>query len=1837
MSLVVEIPNYMHKKIYLLSMMFLISFLSMQAQITLRFADQDVRCQESVSFPVVVENFVDIRGIQFSINWDQTSLEYVSSANVGLAPNPSINVDSIADGKLGLSWFASAPITLQDGDTLLMLTLRVANGDLSNMPLSFSNDFVPIEVTQIVNSRPTIIAPNLENGTITLIDTTPPSITCPAGQTVVNTGGNAAVVINGLSPTNVMDNCGSIDSILYELSGATTGSGLDDASGTAFEVGTTTITYTAKDTKGNAATCMMEVVVSSAGAVNTLGLGLNAITASCTDTVIMPVSVSDFDSITNLGFSLGWDATTFSFVAISDFAIASMSSADVDATQAATGNITVAWADAMPQTLTNQATLFNLKLVPTTVVNNAPITIANGSAAKNNAAIPVSITGQGTITANANNFQITCPANVSMQIPAGQAQASVPNLSLGMVAGNCGNTTITYTLAGATTGGGANDASELMFNVGTTTVTYTVENAVGQQVTCAFTVDVTSQAATNFTLIAESRDAACDDNDITIDINVAAFDNISGTEFSVNWDPAILSYVASDNKLFTNGSFGPIDNTNGRINYSWFDSSSDGQTLADGTTLFTMHFTSSGGGMSTIEFSDNPNTIEITQRDNGAPVIVDRDSIVLMAGKVTIIDTIPPTITCPNDVVIDIALGENGAVVNNIDFSNPSDNCGVDSVYYTLTGATIGSGEGSASGLTFQAGMTTVTYTVLDQSGLEGTCQFQVNINAPNAITVTPMVEDAACGAELYRVDLLVDSFTNAAALQFTFEWDPTILEYDSRGNFGLPEFDAGDFNGDFLQDGRIAFAWADDGSVGETLPSGAILFSLFFKVNGAVGSGTSFLFTDVIAEREASIRLSGTPIIVPFIGNSTQINVVDTEAPILMAGLPDTLYRFVIDTCGVFRDWNVPTFMDLCTNNLTLTVSPPEGTFYEVGDHVITYTASDDSGNSMTESTLLIVRDTTAPTLVNCPVDMMLTVDANCQAVATWTEPNAVDNCSDAIIIVSSTHSPGDIFTETTTVTYTAEDNFGNRSTCSFVVTLDGISPIVFNNFPGNIISNEMPEGTCGVVLGWLEPTISGGCNSNSTDSIVLTSTHPPGALFPVGLTTVTYTATNVTTGQVIEQSFTIRVNRSLDPLTLCPQDIEIQADGTVMNDPLGFINSVRTDTCGSYIITYNNIQVQNDCGIIRQQVSGPISGSEFTFGTEQMEFWVIDTINQDTFKCPFQIKINETRDLEATTLDNPTCAGSDLRLSVNELIGGTYQWSGPGGFIANIQAPTIPNAMTQNSGEYIVKVISTNGCTIKDSIMVGILSGPEVSAMGDGLSCSAGGDTIRLFATVTNGIPVQNYNWTGPNGFSTDVQNPMIPNATTSNAGLYIVTGTSSNGCADMDTVVIGPAGMIIPEIVKDIITDTICMNTFVTLTGTAYDGIVIYNWIAGTDAGLPTNVDTNVIIVTPTIAGTYTYAYTASLDGNCVSDTARITLVVRNGTGEVTLASNGPFDCADPSSTINLTATGGTNVETYAWTGPNNYTSSDQNPIIPIVNEAAGMYFLTATSPEGCTFTDSISVTISTQGAAPIITASPGVINAGNLNACEGDALTLTGEIIPDAIYVWTGPNGFASTDSAITIPNVMANDAGVYQLRVTVNGCTTPTANVLLNLLTDPLANNDSVNVIRNQALMFNVTDNDDLLPGAAFIVNLISGADNGTLVNNNDGTFNYTPDNNFVGMDQIAYEICYTDCPDLCDMAIMTIRTEFPSDPCVVPTFISPNNDGFNDAFIISCVPTVPKVGSELIIFNEWGSEVFRESPYQNNWQGTYNGQDLPDGTYYYIFKEDNDDNDPKKGYVTIFR
>jgi gliding motility-associated-like protein len=79
---------------------------------------------------------------------------------------------------------------------------------------------------------------------------------------------------------------------------------------------------------------------------------------------------------------------------------------------------------------------------------------------------------------------------------------------------------------------------------------------------------------------------------------------------------------------------------------------------------------------------------------------------------------------------------------------------------------------------------------------------------------------------------------------------------------------------------------------------------------------------------------------------------------------------------------------------------------------------------------------------------------------------------------------------------------------------------------------------------------------------------------------------------------------------------------------------------------------------------------------------------------------------------------------------------------------------------------------------------------------------------------------------------------------------------------------------------------------------------------------------------------------------------------------------------------------------------------------------------------------------------------------------------------------------------------------------------------------------------------------------------------------------------------------------------------------IFPNIITPNGDGFNDTFEIQFIEKYSK--NSLVIYNRWGNKVFEQSNYDNSW----NGENLSEGTYFYVFKYDKK---TYQGSLTIIR
>lgn len=191
-----------------------------------------------------------------------------------------------------------------------------------------------------------------------------------------------------------------------------------------------------------------------------------------------------------------------------------------------------------------------------------------------------------------------------------------------------------------------------------------------------------------------------------------------------------------------------------------------------------------------------------------------------------------------------------------------------------------------------------------------------------------------------------------------------------------------------------------------------------------------------------------------------------------------------------------------------------------------------------------------------------------------------------------------------------------------------------------------------------------------------------------------------------------------------------------------------------------------------------------------------------------------------------------------------------------------------------------------------------------------------------------------------------------------------------------------------------------------------------------------------------GTYTFKYTVT--GFCnVTDQSLVTIHF-NPIPAVPIITTTPNYCS--SDDIQLTVQTILNA-TYQWSGPNNFSSSLQNPIITnstIVN--SGTYVVKATV-NGCDATASTVINVKPN---PILNLESSCVNGAYTVLVR----PLQNSFVPDAVsYSWTGPNSFSSIDNPIVITNL---PKGNYSVTVTTtDGCSTMnTINIETTLCTIP---------------------------------------------------------------------------------------------------------------------------------------------------------------------------------------
>ncbi|HXF49458.1 MAG TPA: HYR domain-containing protein [Verrucomicrobiae bacterium] len=225
-----------------------------------------------------------------------------------------------------------------------------------------------------------------------------------------------------------------------------------------------------------------------------------------------------------------------------------------------------------------------------------------------------------------------------------------------------------------------------------------------------------------------------------------------------------------------------------------------------------------------------------------------------------------------------------------------------------------------------------------------------------------------------------------------------------------------------------------------------------------------------------------------------------------------------------------------------------------------VTCTANTALCGIQTCSFTITVNDIFPPLLVCPPNQTANASPGRCDAVVSYPAPTATDNCPKTT--VSCTPPSGSTFpVGVSTVTCTATDSSGNKSTCSFTVTVKDNQPPQLVCPPNQNVNCTPAQ--CAAVVSYTTPSASDNCPGATVVCV-----PPSGSAFPVGTTTVRCTATDKSLNTTA-CSFTITVRDNLPPVLSCPPNLTLPAGKDSCGAIANFSIPVATDNCPDVTVT--------------------------------------------------------------------------------------------------------------------------------------------------------------------------------------------------------------------------------------------------------------------------------------------------------------------------------------------------------------------------------------------------------------------------------------------------------------------------------------------------------------------------------------------------------------------------------------------------------------------------------------------------------------------------------------------
>jgi len=436
----------------------------------------------------------------------------------------------------------------------------------------------------------------------------------------------------------------------------------------------------------------------------------------------------------------------------------------------------------------------------------------------------------------------------------------------------------------------------------------------------------------------------------------------------------------------------------------------------------------------------------------------------------------------------------------------------------------------------------------------------------------------------------------------------------------------------------------------------------------------------------------------------------------------------------------------------------------------------------NMNGSPEVTYEDHTPPTITSGGDVSVNNHHGDCSASVTVPDPTANDNCSVASVIndYNNTAHANDVYpVGTTTVTWTVTDGCGHTATCTQLVTVtDNENPTIVS-LPTSITKNNDPT-VCGAVATWVAPTPHDNCPGSS---IAQTAGPVSGSTFPIGTTTITYTATDAYLNTHSE-SFTVTVTDNENPTItsigdqhVCAQDTANPTQYTVTGLEFNPNPLLITDNCGVASVSNNYTG------------TSPLAGIIFTGLTNSLT-WTVTDIHGNTNHFTVNIAVN-TKPIPQITGSTVACSGDSKVYYDKENVAGTftYQWSVYNGVItqnANTSSITVKwNSNCVTGWLQLTKTNTSTGCvttTTKYNVTINPLPTPVVM----GSTSVVSGTTTTYYTVGTSNL----YSWsvsggTIQTGQGTHQITVLWGNCSTCSGTVSVTETTQPSGCSATSSI--------------------------------------------------------------------------------------------------------------------------------------------------------------------------------------------------------------------------------------------------------------------------------------------------------------------------------------------------------------------------------------------------------------------------------------------------------------------